>query len=50
MIYSIVNTLVEQPGIDKVQFLIDSEVLPMYKTIPLDQPFERNLNVIESEK
>lgn len=49
-IYSIVNTLVEQPSVDKVQFTIDGETVENYKTIDLDQFFERNLNLIEGDK
>lgn len=50
MIYSIVNTLVEQPSIDKVQFTINGETTASLKNINLSQPFERNLNIIESEQ
>lgn len=49
-IYSIVNTLVEQPNIDKVQFTINGETVDSLKSIPLNQLFERNLNIIEGEK
>ncbi len=49
-IYSIVNTLVEQPNIDKVQFTINGETVDSLKGIPLNQLFERNLNIIEGEK
>lgn len=49
-IYSLVNTLVELPDIDKVQILIDGETVPFYKKIAIDVPLERNLNLIESEK
>ncbi len=48
-IYSIVNTLVEQPSIDKVQITIDGETIEKYKNIDLDQLFERNLNLIEGD-
>ena len=48
-IYSIVNTLVEQPSIDKVQFTIDGETVENHKSIELDQLFERNLNLIEGD-
>ncbi len=49
-IYSIVNTLAEQPSIDKVQFTINGETVESLKSIPLNQLFERNLNIIEGEK
>lgn len=49
-IYSIVNTLVEQTSIDKVVFTVEGETIRMYQTIPLDQVFERNLNLIKSEE
>ncbi|MDD5935611.1 MAG: GerMN domain-containing protein [Clostridiales bacterium] len=49
-IYSIVNTLVEQPTVDKVQFTINGKNVESYKSIPFDKVFERNLNIIEGEK
>ncbi|HHV11950.1 MAG TPA: GerMN domain-containing protein [Clostridiales bacterium] len=50
-IYSVVNTLVELPGISKVQFRINGEVQETYlESIDFDTPFERNLNIIEAPK
>jgi germination protein M len=53
-IYSIVNTLVEIPGINKVQFTINSEVLETYReSIEFDEfdvSFERDLSLIEGSK
>jgi germination protein M len=49
-IYSIVNTLVSEENIDKVQFLINGEVTNLYRKIAIDQPLERNLDIIKSEK
>lgn len=48
-IYSIVNTLMELPGIYRVQFLIDGEQKKVYQTMDLTSAYERNLNVIEKE-
>ncbi len=46
-IYSIVNSLVEQPNINKVQISVDgnSEILFM-EAVPLSQIFERNLEIM----
>jgi len=52
-IYSVVNSLVELPNrnINKVQFLINGEVVPTYREgFPFDGYFERNLTLIESTK
>lgn len=47
-IYSIVNTLVELPNINKVQFMVNSEVQKMFQEdTALDGFFERNLSLIE---
>lgn len=48
-IYSIVNTLVEQPTIDKVQITMNGETVEGNKYISLNQLFERNLNLIEGD-
>lgn len=50
-IYSIVNSLVELPGINKVQFLINGESRDMYlNKIQFDGYFERKLSLIEGAK
>lgn len=49
-IYSIVNTLISEENIDRVQFLINGEVTNLYRKIAIDQPLERNLDIIKSEK
>ncbi|MHB8128154.1 MAG: GerMN domain-containing protein [Mobilitalea sp.] len=47
-IYSIVNSLVELPNINKVQFTINSEVQKIYREgTVFDGSFERNLKLIE---
>ena len=48
-IYSIVNTLMELPGIYRVQFLVEGEQEKLYQTMDLTRTYERNLNVIEKE-
>jgi len=48
-IYSIVNTLMELPGIYRVHFLVEGEQKKLYKTMDLTVTYERNLNVIEKE-
>lgn len=46
-IYSVVNTLVELPNINKVQFSIDGKQVLLYDdTINFGEPFESNLNLI----
>ncbi|MFP4697891.1 MAG: GerMN domain-containing protein [Eubacteriales bacterium] len=46
-IYSIVNSIVELPNINKVQFLIDGEKHAEYKGhIKFDGLFERNLDIV----
>lgn len=46
-IYSIVNTLVELPNINKVQFSIDGGQVLLYDdTINFAEPFERNLDIV----
>lgn len=50
-IYSVVNTLVELPDINKVQFTINSKTVETYwEDMPFDGIFERNLNCIETPK
>jgi len=49
VIYSIVNTLAELPGIYQVQFLVEGKQEKLYEKMDLTQVFERNLNVIEKE-
>jgi germination protein M len=47
-IYSVVNSLVELPGINKVQFQINGALVETYQEkIPFNGFFERNLDVIE---
>ncbi len=48
-IYSIVNTLVELPDIDKVKFTIESKVQKIYwKDVPFDAEFDENLDFVET--
>ena len=50
-IYSIVNSLVELPNINKVQFTIEGERIAKYReNIPFDGTFERNLDLCERSK
>lgn len=49
-IYSIVNTLISEENIDRVQILINGEVTSVYRKLAIDQPLERNLDIIKSEK
>ncbi len=50
-IYSIVNTLVELPDINKVQFTINNQVIQTFwEDSELDVLFERNLDMIETTK
>ena len=46
-IYSVVNTLVELPNINKVQFSIDGEQVLLYDdAINFAEPFQRNLDIV----
>jgi germination protein M len=50
-VYSVVNTLVELPDINKVQFTINSHALKTFwEDLPFDVLFERNLELIEAPK
>lgn len=50
-IYSVVNTLVELPNINKVQILINGSVQKIYREdTRLDTLFERNLTLIKDSK
>jgi germination protein M len=49
-IYSIVNSLVELPGINKVQFRINGEPAQSFNNINLDVLFERNLTINEDNQ
>lgn len=46
-IYSIVNTLTELPGINKVQFLIDGQIREAYIHSEFSEPFSRNEDIIK---
>ena len=46
-IYSLVNSLTELPTISKVQIMVDGDSSKLFcDTIPLDVPFERNLDYV----
>lgn len=49
-IYSIVNSLVELPGINKVQFRINGEPVQSFHNTNLDVLFERNLAINEDNQ
>ncbi len=49
VIYSVVNTLAELPGIYQVQFLVEGKQEKLYQTMDLTGVYERNLNVVEKE-
>ena len=46
IIYSIVNSLTELSGIQKVQFMINGEADWSFRGISLKRPFERNLDLV----
>lgn len=48
-IYSIVNSLVEQTSVTKVQFLINGEQKKTYQNMDFSVLFERDLTLIENE-
>lgn len=47
IIYSIVNSLTELQGVNKVQFLIDGEKINAINNIDFSKPFDRNESVIK---
>lgn len=49
VIYSVVNTLAELPGIYQVQFLIEGKPEKLYQKMDLTRLYERNLDIIEKE-
>lgn len=49
VIYSVVNTLAELPGIYHVCFLVEGKQVKLYETMDLTGVYERNLSVIEKE-
>lgn len=51
VIYSIVNSLVELPIVNKVQFTIEGEIVEKYReSIEFDGIFERKLDIIETSE
>ncbi len=48
-LYSIVNSLVELPYINKVQFSIEGDTVRYFgdSSIPFDVPLERNLEIVK---
>lgn len=51
VIYSIVNSLVELPAINKVQFTINGQTIASYgEGLPFDGTFERNLDIVKTEE
>ena len=49
VIYSVVNTLAELPGIYQVQILVEGKQEKLYQKTEFLPIYERNLNVIEKE-
>ena len=48
-IYSVVNTLVELPSINKVQFSIDGKQMLLFDDrVSFGEPFECNLDLVEN--
>lgn len=51
IVYSVVNSLVDLPTVNKVQFLKNGEMQPFFReTMPFDIIFERNLDIIVQEE
>lgn len=49
-IYSVVDTLIELPNINKVQFSIEGEQVLLYDdSIDFGDPFERNLDIVKED-
>ena len=49
-IYSIVNSLVELPGINRVQFRINGQTMETFQNTPFEVLFERNLTINEDNQ
>ncbi|HOM02997.1 MAG TPA: GerMN domain-containing protein [Acetivibrio sp.] len=49
-LYSIINTMTELPGIDKVQFLIEGQKQEAYIHAVFNEPFKRNDKIIEKSE
>lgn len=49
-IYSVVNSLIELPGINKVQFRINGQIVDTYNNTRFDVLFERNLSINEDNQ
>ncbi len=49
VLYSIVNSLVELPNVNKVQIRIGGELRKNYQSVDMPEMFERNLDLIETE-
>ena len=49
VLYSIVNSLVELPNVNKVQIRVNGELQKSYQSFEMPEVFERNLDLIETE-
>lgn len=49
LVYSVVNSLVNLPDVQSVQFLIDGEMHKIFQKLDLSVSYERNLNIVENE-
>lgn len=49
VIYAVVNSLVELPNINKVQFRIEGESRKTYQSVAFSDMFERNLDLMEND-
>lgn len=49
VLYSVVNSLAELPGVYKIQFLVEGTQKKVYQTMNLNVAYERNLSIIEEE-
>ena len=51
MIYSIVNSIVEEGEVSKVQILINGETTVQFQgNISFEEPFTRNLDLVKKEE
>lgn len=50
-VYSVVDSLIEIPAVNKVQITVNGEPVPVFGDgSPLDIPFERNLDIVKKEE
>lgn len=48
VLYAVVNSVIKQTDVDRVQILIDGKIVPMYRNVvAIDKPLSFNVNIVE---